>query len=145
MISCPVLLILLKRRETYYLVGGTSCLVGGISYAVCLLCIFLSTSHIPLSPIKFNIAVNIIYLVSELIFLVIKSPTMQWLNLVSSFFFLVPETIVPKHKPINLKLEKFFCFSKLKLFKIHCFLRLVPSTDNLSSQGTVTASTQLGH
>ena len=30
---CPELLILLKGRGIYYLFEGTSCLVGGISYA----------------------------------------------------------------------------------------------------------------
>ena len=45
-----LLLILLKGRGKYYLVGGTSCLVGGISYAVILVCIFFSTFHITLSP-----------------------------------------------------------------------------------------------
>ena len=51
MICRPVLVILLKGRGTYCLFEGTSCLVGGISYAVPLDCIFLTTFHIPLSPI----------------------------------------------------------------------------------------------
>ena len=48
MLFCTVILV--ERRGTYYLVGGTSCLVNGISYAVPLVCIFLNTFHIPLSP-----------------------------------------------------------------------------------------------
>ena len=51
MICCPVLVVILwKGRGIYYLLEGTLWLVAGVSHAVPLEFIFLSTFHIPLSP-----------------------------------------------------------------------------------------------